>query len=85
MAAGTLKGNTLHLQLGFSHDILYQIPQGIKLTVEKQIVIKINGIVKELVGQVAAEIKMFKPVEPYKGKGIRERGQYIIRKEGKKK
>ena len=81
----TLKGNTLHLQLGFSHDILYQIPQGIKLTVEKQIVIKINGIVKELVGQVAAEIKMLKPVEPYKGKGIRERGQYIIRKEGKKK
>jgi len=52
-----LKANTLHLQLGFSHDILYQIPQGIKLTVEKQIVIKINGIVKELVGQVAAEIK----------------------------
>ena len=80
-----LKGNTLQLQLGFSHDILYQIPQGIKLTVEKQIVIKINGIVKELVGKVAAEIKMFKPVEPYKGKGIKERGQYVLRKEGKKK
>ena len=80
-----LKGNTLQLQLGFSHDILYQIPQGIKLTVEKQIVIKINGIVKELVGKVAAEIKMFKPVEPYKGKGIKVRGQYVVRKEGKKK
>ena len=80
-----LKGNLLNLQLGFSHDISYEIPQEIKLTVEKSTVIKINGIDKELVGKVASEIKMFKPVEPYKGKGIKERGQYVLRKEGKKK
>ena len=81
----TLKGNLLNLQLGFSHDISYEIPQEIKISVEKSTVIKINGIDKELVGKVASEIKMFKPVEPYKGKGIKERGQYIVRKEGKKK
>ena len=81
----TLKGNILNLQLGFSHDIKYAIPQAIKLEVEKQVVIKIKGIDKELVGKVAAEIKMLKPTEPYKGKGIKERGQYILRKEGKKK
>ena len=80
-----LKGHLLNLQLGFSHDISYEIPQEIKLTVEKSTVIKINGIDKELVGKVASEIKMFKPVEPYKGKGIKERGQYVLRKEGKKK
>jgi len=80
-----LKGNLLNLKLGFSHDISYEIPQEIKLTVEKSTIIKINGIDKELVGKVASEIKMFKPVEPYKGKGIKERGQYVLRKEGKKK
>ena len=80
-----LKGPILNLQLGFSHDISYKIPEGVKLTVEKSTIIKINGIDKELVGKVAAEIKMLKPVEPYKGKGIKERGQYILRKEGKKK
>ena len=80
-----LKGNMLNLQLGFSHDISYEIPAGIKLTVEKQTVIKINGIDKGLVGKVASEIKKLKPVEPYKGKGIREKDQYVIRKEGKKK
>ena len=81
----TLKGNLLNLKLGFSHDILYEIPQEVKLTVEKSTIIKINGIDKELVGKVASEIKRFKPVEPYKGKGIKERGQYVLRKEGKKK
>ena len=81
----TLKGNLLNLQLGFSHDISYEIPQEIKLTVEKSTVIKIYGIDKALVGKVASEIKMFKPSEPYKGKGIKERGQYVLRKEGKKK
>ena len=81
----TLKGNLLNLQLGFSHDISYEIPQEIKLTVEKSTVIKINGIDKELVGKVAAEIKMLKPIEPYKGKGIKIRGEYVLRKEGKKK
>ena len=80
-----LKGNVLNLQIGFSHDVSYKIPEGIKLNVEKNTIIKINGIDKELVGKVASEIKMLKPVEPYKGKGIKERGQYILRKEGKKK
>ena len=80
-----LKGDLLNLQLGFSHDISYKIPQEVKLSVEKSTIIKINGIDKELVGKVASEIKMLKPVEPYKGKGIKERGQYVLRKEGKKK
>ena len=80
-----LKENILNLQLGFSHDVSYKIPEGVKLLVEKSTVIKISGIDKELVGKVAAEIKMLKPVEPYKGKGIKERGQYVLRKEGKKK
>ena len=80
-----LKGNLLSLQLGFSNDVSYEIPQEVKLTVEKNTIIKINGIDKELVGKVASEIKMIKPVEPYKGKGIKEIGQYILRKEGKKK
>ena len=81
----TLKGKVLNLQLGYSHDTSYNIPEGAIITVEKNTIIKISGIDKELVGKIAAEIKMLKPVEPYKGKGIRLRGQYIIRKEGKKK
>ena len=81
----TLKGKVLNLQLGYSHDTSYNIPEGAIITVEKNTIIKISGIDKELVGKIAAEIKMLKPVEPYKGKGIRVRGQYIIRKEGKKK
>ena len=80
-----LKENILNLQIGFSHDVSYKIPEGIKLTVEKSTIIKIIGIDKELVGKVASEIKILKPVEPYKGKGIKERGQYVLRKEGKKK
>jgi large subunit ribosomal protein L6 len=80
-----LKGNILNLQIGFSHDVTYTIPEGIKLIIEKMVVLKISGIDKELVGKVAAEIKMLKPVEPYKGKGIKERGQFVLRKEGKKK
>tara|TARA_B100000287_G_scaffold410815_1_gene439663 strand:- start:330 stop:869 length:540 start_codon:yes stop_codon:yes gene_type:complete len=80
-----LKGNVLNLQLGFSHDINYQIPEGVKIAVEKQTVIKISGSDKQLVGAVASKIKSFKKIEPYKGKGIREQGQYILRKEGKKK
>jgi len=80
-----LKGNILNLQIGFSHDVSYVIPDGIKITIEKNTIIKITGIDKELVGKVSSEIKMLKPVEPYKGKGIKERGQYILRKEGKKK
>jgi large subunit ribosomal protein L6 len=80
-----LKGNILSLQLGFSHDTSYKIPEGAKITLEKNTIIKISSLEKELVGKIAAEIKMLKPVEPYKGKGIKERGQYVLRKEGKKK
>ena len=80
-----LKGKQLNLQLGFSHDTSYKIPEGAKITVEKSTVIKISSIDKELVGKIASEIKMLKPVEPYKGKGIKEKGQYVLRKEGKKK
>ena len=81
----TLKGDVLNLQLGFSHDTSYSIPKDVKITVEKNTTIKIMGINKELVGKVASEIKMLKPVEPYKAKGIKEKGQYVLRKEGKKK
>ena len=80
-----LKDKQLNLQLGFSHDINFDIPENIKITVEKQTIIKINGIDKQLVGTVAAKIKTFRPPEPYKGKGIKEVGQHILRKEGKKK
>jgi len=80
-----LKGEVLNLQLGFSHDINFKIPKEVKIVVEKQTIITITGVDKELVSKVASDIKTFKPVEPYKGKGIRERGQYVLRKEGKKK
>ena len=80
-----LKGEILNLQIGFSHDVNFKIPKEIKITVEKQTIIKINGVDKELVSKVAADIKNLKPVEPYKAKGIKERGQFILRKEGKKK
>ena len=81
----TLKGEILNLLLGFSHDSTYKIPQAVKITVEKSTTIKISGIDKDLVGKVASEIKKLRPVEPYKGKGIKEKGQYVLRKEGKKK
>ena len=81
----SLKGKQLNLQLGFSHDINFDIPENIKITVEKQTLIKITGFDKQLVGMVASKIKSFRPPEPYKGKGIRESGQYVLRKEGKKK
>ena len=80
-----LKGDKLNLQLGFSHDITYTIPENIKVLVEKNTTIKISAIDKFLVGKVASEIKKLKPVEPYKGKGIKEKGQYVLREEGKKK
>ena len=80
-----LKGNQLNLQLGFSHDINFDIPEGVKIQVEKQNILKITGNDKQKVGMVAAEIKSIRPPEPYKGKGIKEQGQYILRKEGKKK
>ena len=80
-----LKGKQLNLQLGFSHDVNFDIPEGIKVTVEKQTTVKISGHDKQLVGMVVSEIKSLRPPEPYKGKGIKEKGQYILRKEGKKK
>ena len=80
-----LKGEILNLQLGFSHDVNFKIPKEIKITVEKQTIIKINGVDKELVSKIAADLKSLKPVEPYKAKGIKERGQFVLRKEGKKK
>ena len=80
-----LKGKQLNLQLGFSHDINFDIPEGIKITVEKQTIIKIIGFDKQQVGMIASQIKSLRPPEPYKGKGIKEQGQNILRKEGKKK
>ena len=80
-----LKGNQLNLQLGYSHDINFEIPEGIKITVEKQTTLKISGYDKQLVGLVVSKIKTFRKIEPYKGKGIREKGQYVLKKEGKKK
>ena len=80
-----IKGEALNLQIGFSHDINFKIPKEVKITVEKQTTIKITGVDKDLVSKIAADIKNFKPVEPYKAKGITEKGQFILRKEGKKK
>ena len=80
-----VKGKVLNLQLGFSHDINFDIPDNIGITVEKQTIIKIKGSDKQNVGMVSSQIRSIRPPEPYKGKGIKERGQYILRKEGKKK
>ena len=80
-----LKGQILNLQIGFSHEINFNIPKEIKISVEKQTIIKISGVDKELVSKIAADIKNLKPVEPYKAKGIKEKGQFVLRKEGKKK
>ena len=81
----SLKGKVLNMQLGFSHDINFDIPEGIKIVVEKQTTLKISGTNKQQVGMIASQIKSIRPPEPYKGKGIKEQGQYILRKEGKKK
>ena len=80
-----IKGKQLNLQLGFSHDINFDIPDDLKITVEKQTSIKISGMDKQKVGMIASQIKALRPPEPYKGKGIREKGQYVLKKEGKKK
>ena len=81
----SIKDNQLNLQLGYSHDINFVIPEGIKITVEKQTTLKISGLDKQLVGLVTSKIKTLRKIEPYKGKGIREKGQHILKKEGKKK
>ena len=81
----SLKRKQLNLQLGFSHDINFDIPEGIKIVVEKQTILKISGSDKQEVGMITSKIKSLRPPEPYKGKGIKEVGQYVLRKEGKKK
>ena len=81
----SIKGNQLNLQLGYSHDINFDIPEGIKIVVEKQTTLKISGSDKQLVGTITSKIKTLRKIEPYKGKGIREKGQYVMKKEGKKK
>ena len=80
-----VQGKQLNLQLGFSHDVNYPIPQGITIATPKPTEIVVTGIDKQQVGQVAAEIRGFRPPETYKGKGVKDAGEYIFRKEGKKK
>ncbi len=80
-----LQGKNLQLSLGFSHEVVYQTPEGITITVPKPTEISITGINKQQVGQVAAEIREYRPPEPYKGKGVKYAGEKIVRKEGKKK
>ncbi len=82
---GNLQGKTLVLALGFSHEVRFDVPEGVELKMDGQTKMEIVGIDKQLVGQVAAKIRAFKPPEPYKGKGIRYVGEFVIRKEGKKK
>ena len=81
----TIQGKNLQIALGFSHDIIYPIPDGITIATPKATEIVITGIDKQKVGHVAAEIRGFRPPEPYKGKGVKYAGEYIFRKEGKKK
>ena len=81
----SVNGSKLKLELGYSHDINFDIPEGIKIAVEKQTTLKITGSDKQLVGEVASKIKTLRKIEPYKGKGVREKGQYVLKKEGKKK
>ena len=82
---GQLQGKILVLNLGFSHDVRYDIPEGVTVKMDGQTKIEVSGIDKQLVGQVAAKIRGFKKPEPYKGKGIRYVGEYVLIKEGKKK
>ena len=79
------QGKNLRLQLGYSHDVNYDVPDGIEIKTPDNTTVEISGIDKQKVGQVAAEIRRWRKPEPYKGKGIRYRGEYIFRKEGKKK
>jgi large subunit ribosomal protein L6 len=79
------QGRKLRLQLGYSHDVNYELPEGVDVKTPDQNTVEISGIDKQKVGQVAAEIRRWRKPEPYKGKGIKYRGEYIFRKEGKKK
>jgi large subunit ribosomal protein L6 len=80
-----VQGNTLTLQLGYSHDVVYPIPEGVRIVCERPTTIAVSGADRQRVGQVAAEIRAFRPPEPYKGKGIKYRDETVRRKEGKKK
>jgi large subunit ribosomal protein L6 len=80
-----MQGKNLQLSLGFSHEVVYDVPAGITVAVPKPTEIVINGIDKQQVGQVAAEIREYRGPEPYKGKGVKYAGEKIVRKEGKKK
>jgi large subunit ribosomal protein L6 len=80
-----VQGKNLQLSLGYSHEVLYPIPDGIAIATPRPVEIVVTGIDKQKVGQVAAEIRGYRPPEPYKGKGVRYAGEYIFRKEGKKK
>ena len=80
-----MQGKNLQLALGYSHDVVYQIPEGITIAVPKPTEITVTGIDPQRVGQVAAEIRAYRPPEPYKGKGVKYAGEFIFRKEGKKK
>jgi large subunit ribosomal protein L6 len=80
-----MQGKNLQLQLGYSHDVIYKPPEGVTIASSKPTEIKVSGIDAQAVGQVAAEIRSYRPPEPYKGKGVRYAGEYIRRKEGKKK
>ena len=80
-----MKGNTLVMQLGYSHDVEFQAPDGISIAVGKPTEVTVSGVDKQQVGQVAAEIRSFRKPEPYKGKGVRYVGEYVRQKEGKKK
>jgi large subunit ribosomal protein L6 len=80
-----VQGKSLNLQLGFSHDVNFPIPEGITIATPKPTEIVVTGMDKQKVGHVAAEIRGFRPPEPYKGKGVKYVGEYIFRKEGKKK
>ena len=79
------QGRNLRLQLGYSHDVNFPVPEGVEVKTPDQNTVEISGIDKQKVGQVAAEIRRWRKPEPYKGKGIKYRGEYIFRKEGKKK
>ncbi len=81
----TAQGKVLKLQLGYSHDVNFDVPEGIEIKTPDNTTVEISGIDKQKVGQVAAEIRRWRKPEPYKGKGIKYRGEYIFRKEGKKK
>ncbi|MGQ0533505.1 MAG: 50S ribosomal protein L6 [Caulobacteraceae bacterium] len=80
-----MQGKNLQMQLGYSHEIIYQPPEGITIATPKPTEIKVSGVDPQIVGQVASEIRSYRPPEPYKGKGVRYAGEYIRRKEGKKK